>query len=396
MKPVRRLAVCVRVPILFVCLAGAINPALAADEATGRAAASAPSSAPVVHAASDTQVIEKTLRASLRDVWEAFTTAEGFKKLGVAHCDVDMRVGGLIRTHYNPKGVLGDEGTIHNEILAWEPLRMLAFRIHKPPQNFPFSEATWKSTWSVATFSDLGDGRTHIRLAGMGYPATEEGQKMRKFFEQGNQWVLDNLQRRFEESPPLPMSQAHADRPLAPILHERVVELPRADVWSLLSTAAGWKRFLGVEASIEPYPGGKFELYFVADAPAGQRGSEGCTVLSVVPEELLSYTWNAPPNFARARPRHTWVVIRLESLGPARTRVRLDHLGFAEQASKHPDEAAEWTEVRTYFQRAWGNVLTALKALELQPAAPDKARDQADADTPTSKSATARLAEPRP
>jgi hypothetical protein len=40
--------------------------------------------------------------------------------------------------------------------------------------------------------------------------------------------------------------------------------------------------------------------------------------------------------------------------------VRLTHHGFAAMAAAHPDHADEWAEVRVYFARAWGGVLTAL------------------------------------
>ena len=147
---------------------------LLADDATT-------TSAPVVADASPL-VLEAVVNAPVAEVWKVFSTPEGFKRLGVAQCDMDFRIGGAIRTHYNPEGVLGDEGTIESEILAFEPERMIAFRVRKPPKDFPFSEDTWKGTWTVATFTDLGGGRTHVRLTGMGYTTAEESQTMRAFF----------------------------------------------------------------------------------------------------------------------------------------------------------------------------------------------------------------------
>src|SRR5262249_26497015 len=135
---------------------------------------------------SDSAVNERIVKAPASEVWKAFATAEGFKKLGVAQCEMDFRIGGLIRTHYDANGRIGDDGTIQNEIISFEPERMLSIRIHQPPKKFPFSEATWKQTWTVITLADLGDGRTHVRVAGMGYADTEEGQKMRQFFQSGN------------------------------------------------------------------------------------------------------------------------------------------------------------------------------------------------------------------
>jgi uncharacterized protein YndB with AHSA1/START domain len=90
-------------------------------------------------------VHEATFPAPISDVWRVWSTSEGYKAVGVALADIDLRVGGLIRSRYSADGVLGDEQTIENEILAFEPPRMIAFRIHKTPANFPFMEA-WKRT----------------------------------------------------------------------------------------------------------------------------------------------------------------------------------------------------------------------------------------------------------
>ena len=316
-------------------------------------------------------VIEGTINAPVAEVWKVFSTAEGFKKFGVAKCDLDLRIGGLIRSRYDPNGVLGDDETIVSEILAYEPERMIAFRVKQPPADFPFSRATWSNTWSVATLTDLGNGRTHLRLAGLGYTRDEESQKMRRFFEAGNTWTLQVLQRQFDETAPGPQRSAHGEDPLAPVTHQQTVNLPRLEVWELFTTSAGWKQFFDVDARIELRPAGAFELLFDKSAPAGKQGSEGCSVLSFVPEEMVSFTWNAPPKFTQARSERTWVVVRFDALSPTRTRVRLDHLGFARQVAERPEQREEWKQVRAYFRQAWGHVLERL-AKQGTPATQDE------------------------
>ena len=141
-------------------------------------------------------VNEATIQAPLEAVWNIWTTGEGYKALGVAKADIDFRVGGLIRSHYKETGVLGDEDTIVNRILAYEPRRMIAIRIDKPPKGFPFKEA-WKKTWTVVTMTDLGGKGTHMRIASMGFESDEESAAMRRFFEVGNDAVLKALQAHF-------------------------------------------------------------------------------------------------------------------------------------------------------------------------------------------------------
>jgi len=130
-------------------------------------------------------VNEGVVNAPVGDVWKVWTTSEGYRLLGVALADVDFRIGGLIRSRYSSDGRLGDDQTIHNRILAYEPMRMIAMRIDKPPAGFPFKEA-WKNVWTVVTLTPLADGRTHVRGAMMGFGSDPESVAMQRFFERGN------------------------------------------------------------------------------------------------------------------------------------------------------------------------------------------------------------------
>jgi uncharacterized protein YndB with AHSA1/START domain len=142
-------------------------------------------------------VNEGTIQAPIAAVWSVWTSGEGYKAVGVAQADIDFRIGGLIRSQYKTTGVLGDDETIENQILAYEPMRMIAIRIARPPKSFPFREA-WKKTWTVVTLTDLGNDRTHIRVASMGFGTDPESISMRRFFEAGNATTLKTLQAHFE------------------------------------------------------------------------------------------------------------------------------------------------------------------------------------------------------
>lgn len=130
----------------------------------------------------------------------------------------------------------------------------------------------------------------------------------------------------------------------------------RADVYRMMTTSEGFKAFMGVEAEVDLAIGGKFELYFgrPLGLPLGQQGSEGCQVLSYVPNELLSFSWNAPPTIPAERERRSWVVVTFADGSEGGTDVRLTHLGFG--------SGGRWPEVRGYFLSAWPKVLGALAA----------------------------------
>lgn len=142
---------------------------------------------------------------------------------------------------------------------------------------------------------------------------------------------------------------------------EQVVAAPVADAWRCWSTSAGAMTFFAPHAEIEAHPGGPFEIWFMPSNPPGQRGAEDLKVLSVLPGEMISFEWNAPPQFAHARPQKTWVVVTFDSIDADHTRVRLVHLGWDEMKSKNPDHSAEWDQVKAYFEAAWPRVLGWMK-----------------------------------
>ncbi len=145
-------------------------------------------------------VNEGVVPAPIDEVWKVFATSEGYKTLGPALGEVDLRVGGTIRSRYRADGTLGDAETIENVILAYEPPTMIATRIQKPPATFPFKEA-WKKPWTVVTLTPAGDGQTHVRVTSLGYGSDEESLAMRRFFEAGNQQTIEAIRRHFDAAP---------------------------------------------------------------------------------------------------------------------------------------------------------------------------------------------------
>ena len=135
------------------------------------------------------------------------------------------------------------------------------------------------------------------------------------------------------------------------------VNAPVEQVWNAWTTSDGASKFFAPEARIELALGGSYELYFDLKAPKGSRGSEGCKVLSFLPMEMLSFEWNAPPEFPEVRKeqmkKHTWVVVRFYPIEQNQTKVRLAHLGWR--------EGQEWEKVFQYFMRAWDIVLGRLE-----------------------------------
>lgn len=133
-----------------------------------------------------------------------------------------------------------------------------------------------------------------------------------------------------------------------------VVSAPVADVWAAWTTREGITSFFGADAKVELKVGGAYEVYFAPSAPEGSRGSEGCHVLGFVPQELLAFSWSAPPSIPTIRKERTQVVLFFERIDARQTRVRLVHHGWG--------TGEDWDQAFAYFDRAWGAVLQALQA----------------------------------
>ncbi len=146
--------------------------------------------------ATESIVAEGVVNAPVLAVWNAWATTDGLKSWLAPHVDIDLRVDGLMRANYDPKESLGDSGTIENRVLAYEPERMLSIKVSKAPDNFPF-KAKIGDMWTVLYFQPTPDGKTMLRIVGLGFGTDEESQKMKEFFRQGNDFTLTQLQRRF-------------------------------------------------------------------------------------------------------------------------------------------------------------------------------------------------------
>ena len=144
----------------------------------------------------ETIVTEGEVGAPVSAVWTAWTTTAGLKSWLAPHVDMELRIDGLMRTNYDPKGSLGDSGTIENRVMSFEPEKMLSIRVAKAPEKFPFKNRI-AEMWTVLYFQPTPDGKTLLRIVGLGFGSDEESQRMKDFFRQGNAFTLGQLQKRF-------------------------------------------------------------------------------------------------------------------------------------------------------------------------------------------------------
>jgi len=145
-------------------------------------------------------VHEGVIEAPIAAVWDAWTTSEGLESWLAPHAEIDLRIGGKMRSNYDAGASLDDPQSIENTILAFDPLRMFSIRVSKAPANFPFAEVVM-DMWTVVYLDAVDAARTRIRVVGLGFTADPQSQAMRNFFEQGNAATIRQLQQRFPADP---------------------------------------------------------------------------------------------------------------------------------------------------------------------------------------------------
>lgn len=136
---------------------------------------------------------ERVVAASAARAWRAFTDpAQMLQWMGVKRAEIDLRIGGDMRTSYADED-LGGPATIVNRILSYEPERMLSIQNVKAPAGSGLD--AFRDVWSVIRFEPLGDSRTRVVVVGLGYGEGPEWDRIYTHFDRGNEWTLDQLAR---------------------------------------------------------------------------------------------------------------------------------------------------------------------------------------------------------
>ena len=132
---------------------------------------------------------------------------------------------------------------------------------------------------------------------------------------------------------------------------EATIQAPASEVWRVLTTSRGAEEFFAEKANIRLAVGGPYEIQF--DPKDERSGTKGLKILSFLPEEMISFQWNAPPEYPEVRNGGTWVVVQIRAEGTGRTHVTVTHLGWK--------EGPEWDRAYVHFIRGWGDLMKRLE-----------------------------------
>jgi len=140
---------------------------------------------------------------------------------------------------------------------------------------------------------------------------------------------------------------------------EVTVETTPTDAFSDWTTGKTVEAFFAPQATIDPVPGGLYELCFDVSAAEGECGNDNGRVLALEDGKMVSFTWAMPPYMAEIRPHRTVVQIRFTPVGDTQTRVQLFHTGYGDSDA--------WDKGRTYFDGVWPKVLQNYRDYKMLP-----------------------------
>lgn len=162
---------------------------------------------------------EVVVNGSLEETWAAFTVKEEIEQWMVPVCEIDLRLGGTMKTNYDKNAGIGGPGTIVHHILAYEPKRMISSRFDAP-ENAQVAKVA-EATWGVTRLEPIGPAQTRVIFTSCGWGEGEAWDAARKFFEKGNAYTFEKLKKYFEEK----RAREKAEQPGGEAAEERLAKL---------------------------------------------------------------------------------------------------------------------------------------------------------------------------
>ena len=136
---------------------------------------------------------ELELNASVEKVWAAYTTSEGWQAWVAPVAEVDLRIGGTIRTNYREGGKLTDNDANTLHIVNYVPNRLLTLQA-EVSANWPdILKEQEKQMYNVILFEVIDENTTKLTSYGVGYKDTPEMEKLLEFFVSANESTMEKL-----------------------------------------------------------------------------------------------------------------------------------------------------------------------------------------------------------
>lgn len=150
---------------------------------------------------------EKVLQLSITlpiprsEAWKLFSTDSGLVKWIAPVAKINLRTGGWIKTNYDSTKSINDPGAIRLDIINFLSEQLLTLKVnlngHFPKQ----ARDEDKNLQEILRFIGLDNGQTKIISSMVGWGTGEHWDKTYSFFEKGNTWTFEQINRLFKNTP---------------------------------------------------------------------------------------------------------------------------------------------------------------------------------------------------
>ena len=139
------------------------------------------------------------VQASIRDVWQAWTTREGILSFFAPDCHIELTPGGAYEMYFDLDAAAGNKGGEECLLLAIEEPVMLSFTWNAPPE---LPAVRRQKTHVTVRLQEIAATTTRVTLSHDGWGTGAEWQAARIYFTRAwGEVVLPRLQKRFTDGP---------------------------------------------------------------------------------------------------------------------------------------------------------------------------------------------------
>ncbi|MEM7201099.1 MAG: SRPBCC domain-containing protein [Planctomycetota bacterium] len=138
-------------------------------------------------------VQEAWFEAPIEAVWQAYTTSDGWTAWASPKAEIDLRVGGLVRTHYDKAAAIGDPGTNTLTIVNYVPHQLLTLRADLRANWPEILKQDADNLTNPILFEAIAPKLTRVMSYGVGYRDAPEYDKLLSMFSKANETLLEAL-----------------------------------------------------------------------------------------------------------------------------------------------------------------------------------------------------------
>ncbi len=141
---------------------------------------------------------EVTVKASLDEVWNAWTTDDGARTFFSPWTNIKLRVFGPYEIFFNDAAPVGEKGGEGNKVLSFLPKKMFSFEWNAPPSFGPLRDIR---TRVVIDFKQMGSDSVKVEFHHLGFGTGDDWKKVHDYFDRAWTYVLGNFEKRFKDGP---------------------------------------------------------------------------------------------------------------------------------------------------------------------------------------------------